>query len=115
MSSIAEKICNGRMIEYLIKRQLADLHTADSDIEEIVTIASLPVSQKPLRKGYNFFKSGQVSEVKFNKAGDVVHTRGNESSSICFSCVKVCLSCTLYFLSFSFFFFYSSWWHGMAA
>ena len=37
-----------------IKRQLTFVHSADSDNEETVTVASLPVSQKPLRKGYNF-------------------------------------------------------------
>ena len=46
-----------------------------------VTVASLPVNQKPLRKGYNFFKSGHVSEVKFNKVEDIVHVNATVLSS----------------------------------
>ena len=57
------------LVEYLITRQLTFVHTANSlDSEETMTIASLPVSQKPLRKG-----SGLVSELKFSKVEGVVH------------------------------------------
>ena len=52
MGSIPEKFSYGSIVEYLIKRQLTFVHSADSDNEETVTVASLPVSQKPLRKGY---------------------------------------------------------------
>ena len=58
MASIPERFSYGSLVDYLIKRQLTFVHTADSDGEETVTIASLPVSQKPLRKGFNFFQIG---------------------------------------------------------
>lgn len=81
MASIPERFSYGSLVDYLIKRQLTFVHTADSDGEETVTIASLPVSQKPLRKGFNFFKSGHVSDVKFNKVEDVVHVTATVLSS----------------------------------
>ena len=81
MGSIPEKFSYRSIVEYLIKRQLTFVHSADSDNEETVTVASLPVSQKPLRKGYNFFKSGHVSEVKFNKVEDIVHVNATVLSS----------------------------------
>ena len=33
----------------------------------------LPIAEKPLRKGYNFFASGHVSNIKLNSLGDITH------------------------------------------
>ena len=45
MGSIPEKFSYGSIMEYLIKRQLTFVHSADSDNEETVTVASLPASK----------------------------------------------------------------------
>ena len=81
MGSIPRGFNYACIVDYLVKRKLMIVHAADSDNEDSVTITDLPVAQKPLRKGFNFFKSGHVSDVKFNKLEDYTHVSGMVLSS----------------------------------
>ena len=45
MGFVPEKFSYSWLVDYLIKRQLTFVHSAYSDEEESVTVASLPVSQ----------------------------------------------------------------------
>ena len=61
------------IVEYLIKRQVSMI---DASGKALGAPVLLPIADKPLVKGHNFFASGNVGEVKLNCASDsAVHVR----------------------------------------
>ena len=60
------------IVEYLVKREVTILQV--STINPSVTVP-LPVADKPLVKGYNFFASGHVGEILVNSCDGVFHMR----------------------------------------
>ena len=60
------------IVEYLMKRQVTLL---DGSGKPLATPVILPVAEKPLVKGHNFFASGNVGEILINDGGSVVHVR----------------------------------------
>ena len=61
------------IVEYLIKRQVS-MSSASGKAQSAHVL--LPIADKPLVKGHNFFASGNVGEVKLNCAPDnAVHIR----------------------------------------
>ena len=81
MGLMPEKFSYTALVEYLIKRQLTFIHSADSDNEESLTITGLPVPQNHWENVTTFFKSGHVSEVKSNEIEAVVHVNAEVMSS----------------------------------
>ena len=61
------------IVEYLIRRQVSMIDASGKALSAPVL---LPIADKPLVKGHNFFASGNVGEVKLNCASDsAVHVR----------------------------------------
>ena len=61
------------IVEYLIKCQVSMIDASGKALSAPVL---LPIADKPLVKGHNFFASGNVGEVKLNCASDsAVHVR----------------------------------------
>ena len=56
------------IVEYLIKRQVSMVSASSKALSAPVL---LPIADKPLVKGHNFFASGNVGEVKLNCAPTV--------------------------------------------
>lgn len=68
------------IVHYLVQRKIKTIHPG-SDDENKDPIFCLPVAQKPLRKGFNFFASGHVSNIMTNSIENVVHVVGKVLSS----------------------------------
>ena len=72
LDCIPQKYCYLSVVEYLIKRTVAVL---DSVGNILPVPLALPVADKPLVKGFNFFASGNVGEILVNDNGLVIHIR----------------------------------------
>lgn len=75
---IPEKLNYTHVYEYLIKRTVVVL-TKERDIVETY---DLPVADKPLTKGYNFYGSGHVSEIKVNLSDQYCHVWSHVMASM---------------------------------
>ena len=60
------------VVEYLVKREVKILQVSELNQQMPVP---LPVADKPLVKGYNFFASGHVGEILVNSFNQVFHIR----------------------------------------
>jgi len=87
LTNIPEKFSYISIYEYLIKRSIKVFRScdpADSDNEHVnkqETIV-LPSAEKPLRKGYNFFASGHVDDLKLNPLEKITHVKATVLSSM---------------------------------
>jgi len=83
LTNLPEKFCYLAIFEYLIKRKMKILRDkTPQDNSSTVRVNNdettdgtyqLPTAEKPLRKGYNFFASGHVDQVKINTMENVRH------------------------------------------
>ncbi|KAG0721598.1 hypothetical protein GWK47_046176 [Chionoecetes opilio] len=79
LSCVPTTFSYGCIVNYLLRRKVKSLQPGSGD-EESSTVC-LPVAQKPLRRGYNFFASGHVDKIRANSTGMVVHTAAKVLSS----------------------------------
>lgn len=75
---LPEGFCYSSIVEYLIKR---DITVLDSSGNKENTLP-LPTAAKPLVKGYNFFASGNVGEIKLNPSKSYIHIRTSVLASM---------------------------------
>ncbi len=66
------------MYEYLLKREITILARDGVEIDRL----PLPVADKPLVKGFNFYGSGHVGDMKFNVTGNICHAWGHVTASM---------------------------------
>ena len=67
------------IVEYLMKRQVTLLGGSG---KPLATPVILPVAEKPLVKGHNFFAYGNVGEILINDGCSVVHVRTDVLASM---------------------------------
>ncbi|KAG0716924.1 hypothetical protein GWK47_000924 [Chionoecetes opilio] len=79
LSCVPTTFSYGCIVHYLVQRKVKILQSGSGD-EENSTVC-LPVAQKPLRKGYNFFAFGHVDKIRANSSEMVVHTAAKVLSS----------------------------------
>jgi len=83
LTEIPEKFSYLAIYEYLIKRRIKVISSMhESDENASVSTIPLPTAEKPLRKGYNFFASGHVDDVKLNPLENITHIRATVLSSM---------------------------------
>ena len=78
--SVSTNFSYAHVYEYLVKRKAVVLRSLDSDTEN--DSYELPIAEKPLRKGYNFYGSGHIEEIKSNRTGDHCHLWTRVQSSM---------------------------------
>ena len=69
LSDIPQKYNYTHMYEYLMKREVVVLSADRVIIDNVM----LPVAEKTLTKGYNFYGSGHVSEIKVHITDGFCH------------------------------------------
>jgi hypothetical protein len=86
--NLPNKLSYISIYEYLVKRNIQVIRTENSheseenDSYSTSSIIPLPTAEKPLRKGYNFFASGHVDDVKLNILEKVTHLKATVLSSM---------------------------------
>ena len=83
MSAIPADFCYAHLYEYLVKRTVTILKCKqESDSEETEYEFDLPTAEKPLRKGFNFYGSGHVKEIRFRPVTSVTHVKASVMASM---------------------------------
>lgn len=83
LSSLPEQFSYLSIYEYLLVRKIKIIRASKSGYEsDNDNTIMLPTAEKPLRKGYNFFASGHVDDVKLNPQTKVTHISATVLSSM---------------------------------
>lgn len=83
MTVIPENFCYTHIYEYLVKRTITILtKSKESDSEEADLEFELPIAEKPLRKGYNFYGSGHVKEIMLCPVTNITHVKASVMASM---------------------------------
>jgi hypothetical protein len=86
MSVIPENFCYTHIYEYLVKRTITILSKSkesDSEEDDLADLEfDLPIAEKPLRKGYNFYGSGHVKEIKLCPVTGIIHVKASVMASM---------------------------------